>query len=87
MLVRSEFFGGRVLIVVDMDVSSWSDWIIYDVLSLKEKEKNLFFVSGVRGEEKMELFEKNEIGLNKRVDFDFIDRIWSFDELFLVNCW
>lgn len=87
MLVRSEFFGGRVLIVVDMDVSSWSDWIIYDVLSLKEKEKNLFFVSGVRVEEKMELFEKNEIGLNKRVDFDFIDRIWSFDELFLVNCW
>lgn len=82
---RSEPPGGRVSIAVDTDVSSRSDRTIYDAPSLKEKEKNLSSVSGVRVEEKTELPEKNEIGLNKRVDLDPTDRTRSPDESFSAN--
>ena len=85
VLARGELAGGRVSVAVDTDVSSRSDRTISDAPSLKEKEKNLSSVSGVRVEEKTKFPEESETGLNKRVDLDPTDRTRSPDESFSAN--
>ena len=85
VLATSERAGGRVSTAVDTDVSSRSDRTISDATRLKEKEKDLSSVSGVRVQEKMKLPENSETRLNKRVDLDPTDRTRSLDESLSAN--
>ena len=82
---RGEAAGERVSTAVDTDFSSRSDRTISDAPSLKEKEKDLSSVSGVRAEEKTKSPEKSETTSNKRADLDLSDRTRSPDESFSVN--